>query len=102
MLRISLFSTTFQKTLIFCFIFCEQINATAQALDDISSNSSAITSQIAETSSLIIEQQDQNVHKKIKDNKNWTIYIVTSIVQTLEDVCVNIANPQIKEVTQSL
>lgn len=41
----------------------------------------------------------ENVNKKIKNKKNWTVYIVTSIVQTLEDVCVNIAKPQ-DEVTR--
>lgn len=79
----------------YIFLYCKQINATSQALDDSGSSSPLL----AETSSLITEQQQQNVNKKMKNNKNWTVYIVTSIVQTLEDVCVNIVTkPQNVEV----
>lgn len=60
------------------------MSATAQVLGDSSS-------EISE--SRLIEQQ-HSVNKKSKENKNWTVYIVTTIVQTLEDVCVSLTNPQ--------
>lgn len=79
------------------FLFHEQIKGDCQMVDEYNSRPNVLTPEIIPSSDL--PQQAKAITKK---NKNWAVCIITNIVQTLEDICINIPQPEVILASQFL